>query len=228
MQSAALAERERIERELRKLDARQEAVTRELATLRSAQEELQAQLLILNRFAHGGSDYLAGNGKRSAAAPPTETFGLSPGGSEAVVLKGLQIRESAVRVLASSPEGRGPVHYRTWFELLRSRGFVPAGKNPLATFLTQLGRSPVVNRSTASGMYALDFGFPRRARRQLEKLRVELEATHELPVDAGVEAIAAARERRAELAKAVESTERALEEALRSLGDVSAGGVEGS
>ena len=96
---------------------------------------------------------------------------------------------------------------------------MPAGKDPLATFLTQIGRSPVVQRTTTSGMYVLDLEFPRRARERLTRLGAELSATQDLPAGATVEDIAAARERRAQLSAELQEAERHLEEALRALGE---------
>jgi hypothetical protein len=138
-----------------------------------------------------------------------------------VVLKGARIRETAVRVLAATPQADQAIHYRTWFELLEQQGFVPTGKDPLATFLTQIGRSPVVRRTTSAGLYTLDLNFPERARARLAQLHAELQAAHDLPADAGVDDITRARERRAAVSADIEATERALQEALRSLGEVS-------
>jgi hypothetical protein len=96
---------------------------------------------------------------------------------------------------------------------------MPAGKDPVATFLTQIGRSPVVKRTSRAGVYELDYSFPRRARQRLSELQEQIAATHQLAPDSGVDAIAGAREQRARLTSRLEATERALEEALRSLGD---------
>jgi hypothetical protein len=135
------------------------------------------------------------------------------------VLRGARIREVAVQVLNEAGQDQAPIHYKTWFELLSARGFVTAGKDPLATFLTQIGRSPVVRRSTAAGTYSLDVTFVERARREVAILRAELQAATELSPQASVAEIAEARVRRAELSAEVDAIERALEEALRSLGD---------
>lgn len=133
------------------------------------------------------------------------------------MLRGSQIRETAVRVLASSATSQA-VHYRTWFELLRREGFAPAGKDPLATFLTQIGRSPVVQRSTAPGMYSLDLRAPERIRTHLDQLRAALGDVGEMPPGSTLDEIARIRESRARLDSEVASAEQALAEALRSLG----------
>jgi hypothetical protein len=134
-------------------------------------------------------------------------------------LRGARIREIAVRVLAANTQPEAPVHYRDWFDLLALQGFLPAGKNPLATFLTQIGRSPVVRRTTTSGIYVLDLEFPRQARERLERLSAELSAIQEGSAHVTVEEIAAMRERRAQLTAELRETARQLEEALRALGD---------
>lgn len=216
MQAAAAAERARIERELARLDARRATLARDLAAVDQSREELQDQLRVLNRFAH------AFGGDASPPPPRLSVVSTPENGSntaEGTVLRGARIRETAVRILAGTPEAQGPVHYRTWFELFVRQGFMTAGKDPLATFLTQIGRSPVVERTSGGGMYQLDFAFPGRARERLAELRAELQDAQALAGDAGVEDIAAARERRAELTAELAATERALEESLRSLGD---------
>jgi hypothetical protein len=123
-----------------------------------------------------------------------------------------------VRLLAETAHADEAVHYRTWFELLTSQGYTPAGKDPLATFLTQLSRSPLVRRTTSAGMYELDLNFAETAHRRLDHLRVELSQAQNLPSDASIQDIDTARERRAALTADIEATERALEEARRSLG----------
>jgi hypothetical protein len=72
-------------------------------------------------------------------------------------LQGQQLREEAVRILVEKLGTRQPIHYREWYGLLRDEGFVAAGKDPLATFLTQITRSPVVQRVNGrGGMYQVD------------------------------------------------------------------------
>lgn len=220
MQAAAAAERERVERELSRLAAREHELATELAAVQAARADLEHQRQVLNHFAH--DDHVAetpGTEDRRLRALPTPEPAPSNGGT---VLRGARIREAAVRVLAANSQPDAPVHYRDWFELMTSQGFMPAGKDPLATFLTQIGRSPVVQRTTTQGMYVLDMEFPRRARERLARLNVELAATQELSPTVTVEEIAASRERRAQLTAELQDTERQLEEALRALGDTPA------
>lgn len=226
LQSAALAEHERVERKLDELDQRHAALEKRLGEVTAARDELREQLAMLNRLIHGADDEIlaseaetedpAAMQPRRRGRPAVEPFKAvdAPG---ATALRGQAIREAAARALAASPRAGEPVHYKDWFELLRADGVVPAGKDPLATFLTQLGRSPVITRTSGKGVYMLDHEFPARARKKLEQLRRELRDAHDAPVNSEFANAASVRIRRIELATDVNRLERELEEALRSL-----------
>ena len=85
-------------------------------------------------------------------------------------LQGQRLREEAARILLERRGLRVPIHYREWFTLVTDDGVTVAGKDPLATFLTQITRSPIVVRVNAgSGVYALDpHGAYQRARARLQ------------------------------------------------------------
>jgi hypothetical protein len=151
MQAAAAAGSERVERELARLCARESELAAQLPAVQAGRAELEHQRHVLNHFTHardasGSADRV---GRRLRALPdagPTTT-------AEGVTrLRGARIRETAVRVLAGHNQPDAPVHYRDWFELLTAQGLMPAGKFPLATFLTQVGRSPLVQRTTTARM----------------------------------------------------------------------------
>lgn len=216
MQAAAAAERERVERDLARLGARESELTAELAGVQAARAELEHQRRVLNHFAHehGPTRTPDTTARRLRALP-----GAAAPANGSTTLRGARIRETAVRVLAANTQPEAPVHYRDWFALLTAQGFMPAGKDPLATFLTQVGRSPVVRRTTTAGVYVLDLEFARRARERLTQLTAELSATQETSANVNVEEIAAMRRRRAQLSTEIQETERKLEEALRSLAD---------
>jgi chromosome segregation ATPase len=224
MQSAAVAERERVERDLRRLVIRESQLTAELGAVQAARAELEQQRHVLDHFADGPARTPGRGSQRLRvlpdAEPPTSNGGAAP--EKMTMLRGARIRETAVRVLAANTQVDAPVHYRDWFKLLTAQGFMPAGKDPLATFLTQIGRSPVVRRSTSAGMYVLDLEVPQRARARLGRLAEELAEIRELAPNTTVEEIAATRERRARLTAEMQETERQLEEALRSLGETEA------
>lgn len=215
LQTAATAERERLSRELARVDSRAAELQRELDQLDVKRTALRDQLSVLARFA----------GAEDSAFPVARTSGranhLQPvrEGQPApkAVLRGGRIREVAVLLLASSPNPRRPIHYQQWYELLQHAGYGIEAQDPAATFLTQVNRSPVVRRAGAPGVYALDFDAPSALRERLRKLEDELARTS---VSGGsADELAAARERRTKLLTDARATERQLEEALRSLGD---------
>jgi hypothetical protein len=221
MRAAAAAERERVDRELRRLCSREDSLARELEAIRATRRELESELSVLERLARDSHavDTSGADGETRQTRRLRVVSALPQGGGAAneIELKGAQVRETAVRVLVAAAQADQAVHYRTWFELLRQQGYVPAGKDPLATFLTQIGRSPVVQRSTAPGVYSLDVTFPQRARAYLEQLHTELREMHEATGELSVDDIARVREERSEISAKIEATERSLAEALRSL-----------
>jgi hypothetical protein len=93
-------------------------------------------------------------------------------------LRGAAIRRAAVHILAASPNPDRPIHYTHWLELLYDAGHAIRGRDPAATFLTQLGRSPVVVRGDQPGSYVIDWKAPIRLRERLMALNEELLALH--------------------------------------------------
>jgi hypothetical protein len=71
-------------------------------------------------------------------------------------LRGQRLQEIAVQVLAEQHSAGEPVHYKQWYGLLRSAGYAVGGKDPLATFLATVTRSPHVRAiGQRSGLYLL-------------------------------------------------------------------------
>lgn len=218
IRSAAAAERQRVERELARLAERERQLAGEIERIRESRDLLGQELGVLERLAQtsGVSRLTQPTTRRlQVVSAPQDTSDAA----NAVMLRGAQVRETAVRVLVAAGQADQAVHYRTWFDLLRQRGFLPAGKDPLATFLTQIGRSPVVQRSTEAGVYSLDLASPERATARLGRLQAELEETRALAKDATVEELAHARQQREKLQAEIQSLERLLTEARRSLGE---------
>ena len=112
--------------------------------------------------------------------------------------------------------GKEAMHYRDWYALVEERGLVVAGKDPLAVFLTQLGRSPAVRRGVEAGVYELDRHAAARHRAKLEGLQREL---RELTMAGGGD-LGAIRARRHQLSVEIGRVERSLEEIARVLGPV--------
>ena len=71
-------------------------------------------------------------------------------------LRGERLREVAAKVLWRHFGEGDVVHYRQWFDLVTAEGHRIGGKNPAATFLTQVARESTVERmGRRSGLYKL-------------------------------------------------------------------------
>ena len=71
-------------------------------------------------------------------------------------LRGRRLQEVAVEILRGRAADRRPVHYREWFAYLRAEGYEVAGRDPLATFLTQISRADGIERvGVRRGLYRL-------------------------------------------------------------------------
>ena len=70
-------------------------------------------------------------------------------------LRGQRLREVAVEILRRRG-GDDAIHYREWFSLLRAEGWEIRSKNPVNSFLTEIGRTADVERvGHRTGMYRL-------------------------------------------------------------------------
>jgi hypothetical protein len=75
----------------------------------------------------------------------------------ATVLRGAELREHAVIVLATSVGTDRAMHYRDWYDATLKAGFAVLGKRPTAAFLTTVVRSPFIVRDTNEpGYYRFD------------------------------------------------------------------------
>ena len=71
-------------------------------------------------------------------------------------LRGRRLRQIAVEILRQRREPGEIVHYREWYDLVLAAGIRIAGKDPLATFLTQISQAPeVTSVRPRSGLYQL-------------------------------------------------------------------------
>jgi hypothetical protein len=71
-------------------------------------------------------------------------------------LRGQKLQEIAVEILRQKKGAGVAVHYREWFEMLIQAGMEIAGRDPLSTFLTQVGRAPEIESvKPRSGLYRL-------------------------------------------------------------------------
>jgi hypothetical protein len=71
-------------------------------------------------------------------------------------LRGERLREVAAEVLWRHFSAGDVVHYKQWYDLVIADGHLIGGKNPAATFLTQVARVETVERvGRRSGLYKL-------------------------------------------------------------------------
>ncbi len=196
---AVAAERAELERHRARLAG-------EAADLRAALERIEAGLAEIDER-RGLLDRLAPPGEEAPIDVVAGDEPVAPPGPR--VLRGPAIRDAAVRVLVE--RGAEALHYREWFALMTEAGHAIAGKEPLAVFLTQLSRSPVLRKGARAGIYELD-------RHAAARLTAELDGLHhELRELTAQTDLAAIRARRAQLNADIGRTERALEEVARVL-----------
>jgi hypothetical protein len=201
LRRAAAAEQAAVGRDRERLLRKRDRLAAQVAELDDAVRAVEERLALLSTL-----------GQAPETVPTPDATACQPAGDPGRILHGLAVRETAVRVLISNPGRIEALHYRDWYELVRQAGYAVAGSNPLAVFLTQITRSPVVRKSTQSGVYAVDCEAPQRIRQGLERLTRELRemtATASGPIE-----LATVRVRRRELDRAISRQERALEEAL--------------
>jgi hypothetical protein len=186
---AVTAEREELERHRARLAREAQELRAALARIEKGLDEIDERCELLDRIA--------------PMTPASDT----PQQAGDNLLRGPAIREAAVAALLES--GSDALHYRDWYELLTRDGHAIAGKDPLAVFLTQISRSPVVRKGARPGVYELDREAPQRLRQTLDDLHKEL---RELTASGDLTQI---RARRAQLTAEIGRTERALEEVTR-------------
>ena len=210
---AAVAEQTDLRRHRERLTRERARRVNELRQLDDALAATDRRLEVLAELA--GAPPESDPASISASPANASTGARNATSDETPVLRGPAIREAAVRVLLDQPEAIDALHYRRWYEILVQAGFRIAGKDPVAVFLTQLSRSPLVRKSSSPGVYEVDRQAPLRIRNRLERLQAELrEVTVAAPVPV---ALGTVRARRHELDLAISQQERALEEALRVL-----------
>jgi hypothetical protein len=136
---AARLESSRIDRDLQAIEARRTGLRAQLAELDRETDKLVRRRTLLGE--------LVG----SADTPEDSRLQTAPH----AVLKGRELRTVAGRLLWAS-HGTQEVHYREWFERVLTAGYVIGGKDPLASFLTNVRDSPTVARGSEAGYYRLD------------------------------------------------------------------------
>jgi hypothetical protein len=165
--AAAAAERARLERDARRLERRAEALTIELEKLIAGREEIRHQLALLDQLAPAANPAKAPVEPQGIRRVALATDSEPANG----YLSGARIRAVAVRLLAASEAGARPIHYQAWYELVIRAGFGITARDPLGTFLTQISRSPIVQKAEGPGFYRLDIEAPRQLQTTLRRLQ---------------------------------------------------------
>ena len=215
LRRAAAAERADLDRHRTQLLRARESLSAELDRIDQGLAEIEHRRELLTRLApEQATETTPGAGDAAAsmlrAGTPEDRSSRGPATR---VLRGPAIREQAVRVLLQQPDQPQALHYRRWFELVCAAGYEVAGKKPLAVFLTQISRSPIVRKTTQSGVYELDPDAPAQLRARLEALQLQLrELADASPTPAD---LPATRARREQLTAEISQTEKAIEEADR-------------
>ncbi len=219
---AAAAERTDIARQRDRLQAKRETLAAKLHEIDASLATLQERETLLGRLAPASEEMSSPALSPSAGRPVMSRVvdhpavnapGDTKPDDSRTTLRGPAIRELAVSLLAHGHADA--LHYRAWYELLVSAGYRVAGKDPLAVFLTQLSRSPVVRKTTQAGVYEIDRDAPARLARRLSKLRTEL---MQAAGGSSTNDLGELRDQREKLLNDIRHTERALEEAERVLG----------
>jgi hypothetical protein len=127
-----------------------EVVVERLATLRMQAERLHAVVDELDRNVEETARLLRQIDEMLGLAPQ---LSLEASHGE---LRGQRLREIAVDLLRQKKDVGEIVHYKDWYQFLLEAGVRAAGKDPLATFLTQIARAPAVESvRPRSGLYRL-------------------------------------------------------------------------
>jgi hypothetical protein len=88
-------------------------------------------------------------------------------------VKGAELRRVAGRLLWTAQRDQ-EIHYREWFERVIAEGYAVGGKDPAASFLTNIRDSPAVQRGSSPGHYRLDPTSTDRVAQQIGEVQAEL------------------------------------------------------
>jgi chromosome segregation ATPase len=202
--AAAAAERAEIQKQREALAARRHALQAQIDDLDAEIAELEERTVLLDRLAGAAEPSDDTITEKTATAP-----------TDKIVLRGPAIRRAAAGVLLSDARRLRAMHYRDWFAMLEQNGYTVAGKDPVAVFLTQLSRSPVIHRGTQSGIYEINLDAVDQLTRQLDNRQRELRALTSAADTADLTSI---RARRTSLTREIDKLEKALTEARSTLG----------
>jgi hypothetical protein len=153
---AARAELERIGRALAAVDRRREAMRAELAALDGEAATLLERRRLLAELT--GTDDDASPALRAVPAR---------------LLRGRDLRRVAARLLWEGQRD-AEIQYRDWLDRVLAAGYAIGGKDPAATFLTNVRDCPAVVRGSRPGYYRLDPATRADVARSIAEAQAEL------------------------------------------------------
>jgi hypothetical protein len=157
----ARSEIERVHRQMSTVEQRRDALRAQLAEVDAELESYARRMKLLEELVFIEQAEPVTGAAGSRARP----------GRQAV--KGAELRRVAGRQLWAS-QGEQEMHYREWFERLIAAGYAIGGKDPLASFLTNIRDSPAVARGSKQGYYKLDPLSGGPLEQQLNEVQAEL------------------------------------------------------
>jgi septal ring factor EnvC (AmiA/AmiB activator) len=157
----ARSELARIERAVTRIQQRRAALLGQLAELDDEAEGYARRRRLLEELAY------------VEHAVPTPAPGAPAQRPAKGAIKGRELRRVAGQLLWSAQRDR-EIHYREWFERVIAAGYAVGGKDPVASFLTNIRDSPAVRRGSAQGRYRLDPNSLEAIAQQIAETQAEL------------------------------------------------------
>ncbi|HEY3865030.1 MAG TPA: hypothetical protein VGL54_02960 [Solirubrobacteraceae bacterium] len=156
----ARSEIERIDRATVTIEQRRAALLGQLAELDAEAEGYARRRSLLEELVY------------VERAVPTSAIATSDARTPMRAIKGAELRRVAGQLLWTTQRGR-EIHYREWFERVIAEGYAIGGKDPVASFLTNIRDSPAVIRGSTQGHYMLDPGSLDRITQRIDETQAE-------------------------------------------------------
>jgi hypothetical protein len=151
---------ERIDRSIATIQQRRAALVSQVAQLDDEAQAYQRRRSLLEELVQIES-LPAKAASAATAAPPAR------------LIKGAELRRIAGHLLWNA-QHEGEIHYREWFERVTAAGYAVGGKDPVASFLTNIRDSPAVRRGSTQGQYRLDSSSIQRVAQEIGEAQAEL------------------------------------------------------
>lgn len=161
MVRTARNEIDRIERSLTVVAQRRSALLAQVAVLDEETQSYERRLQLLCELVE------------VERATPTAELGSGMPLPAARAVKGRELRREAAQLLWRHKQAE-PIHYREWFDRMLAAGYAIGGKDPAASFLTNIRDSPAVVGAEGQGFYRLDPQTVEEVAREIGEVEAEL------------------------------------------------------